>query len=586
MYIPRIKTFIPTSVSAWATALLLLFGGHAVLHIDVPTAMARANNASVSAAPSAIRISYQVTTTVATTETDALDEDTVSDDTEREDDAKSGRERASRIENITVVAEAETINVHTGPSGNYMVVGKLRDGITVNVMEVSADGAWYRVPIGAIGWWGWIDAASTDAPPATVASADASEDASSDDANATDDGDLSDNEDASTDETSSSEDASSSDEASSANEDNSRDTDSADDEDATAEEDADAEDAESTDRAVDTDDADTVDADTVDVDEDTATVDDDETDTEADADIAEDTDTDADAADNAEEAAEVTVPTAVTQPRNMNVRGGPSTDYGVVSVARSGARLEILGVNAAGDWYQVRIEDLDTPGWVYAPLTDAIGPIDEIPEVPADEIPEPPEPAPATAPQAASVTAASAPLPSAAPLPAASGFFGYGVQAHMLGGGIDKATAATADMGFNWIKQQVQWRDFEGSQGALDFSELRRIADAAGGRGISILFSVVNAPNWAREPNFRQQRRRSAPGSEYIWQLLGPSCGRLLRQFGEGYRSLERAKSALRMGQSAHQPRRIHESTARWSQPHQGRVSGDVGHQRRADAGR
>ncbi|MEZ4719024.1 MAG: hypothetical protein R2851_23480 [Caldilineaceae bacterium] len=64
--------------------------------------------------------------------------------------------------------------------------------------------------------------------------------------------------------------------------------------------------------------------------------------------------------------------------------------------------------------------------------------------------------------------------PVNAPPPAGGGFFGYGVQAHMLGGGIDGAVNATANLGFNWIKQQVEWRNFEGSQGAIDFSELRR----------------------------------------------------------------------------------------------------------------
>ncbi|MEZ4555994.1 MAG: hypothetical protein R2854_06005 [Caldilineaceae bacterium] len=67
---------------------------------------------------------------------------------------------------------------------------------------------------------------------------------------------------------------------------------------------------------------------------------------------------------------------------------------------------------------------------------------------------------------------------SAAPVSAASGgrLLRLRRAGAMLGGGID-GVSATANLGFNWIKQQVEWRNFEGSQGAIDFSELR-----AGGR--------------------------------------------------------------------------------------------------------
>src|SRR5690606_18892981 len=82
------------------------------------------------------------------------------------------------------------------------------------------------------------------------------------------------------------------------------------------------------------------------------------------------------------------------------------------------------------------------------------------------------------------------------------GFFGYGVQAHMLGGGVGEALNATSDLGFNWIKQQVEWRLFEPTQGARGFGELHGIVNAAGQRNINVLFSVVNSPEWAREGGF------------------------------------------------------------------------------------
>ena len=221
---------------------------------------------------------------------------------------------------------------------------------------------------------------------------------------------------------------------------------------------------------------------------------------------------------------ELTVPTAFTQPENMNIRGGPGTVYPVVSTAVQGSAFEINGISPDGEWYQVMGEGLEEPSWLFANLTDAGGPLDTVPTIPEEELPEAPE-----VPVGAPVAAASA----SAPPPSGGGFFGYGVQAHMLGGGIGEAIGATSNMGFNWIKQQIEWHRFEGSQGAVDFSELRRITDAAGGQGVSVLFSVVNAPEWAREPGFDPSV--GGPPADpntyaaFVGRLAGEFCGSSLK---------------------------------------------------------
>lgn len=221
-----------------------------------------------------------------------------------------------------------------------------------------------------------------------------------------------------------------------------------------------------------------------------------------------------------------TEPTAITQAANMNVRSGPGTGYAVATVAPAGTQYRILALNPEGDWYQVEIPDAEEPAWVYAPLVEAVGPLDSLSALSADQIPPAPEPV------AAPVSAAA----SSAPPPAGGGFFGYGVQAHMLGGGIGEAVNATAEMGFNWMKQQVEWRIFEGSPGAVDFSELRRIVDAAGGRGINVLFSVVNAPPWAREPGFDP----NVGGPPADPQSYANFVGRLAGEFcGSGLKAIE-----------------------------------------------
>ena len=37
----------------------------------------------------------------------------------------------------------------------------------------------------------------------------------------------------------------------------------------------------------------------------------------------------------------------------MNIRGGPGTNYAIVGAAAAGARLEITGKNAGGDWWRI-----------------------------------------------------------------------------------------------------------------------------------------------------------------------------------------------------------------------------------------
>jgi hypothetical protein len=56
----------------------------------------------------------------------------------------------------------------------------------------------------------------------------------------------------------------------------------------------------------------------------------------------------------------------------------------------------------------------------------------------------------------------------------------------------------TRDMGFGWVKQQVEWLHFEPSKGNYQWGALDEIVGAADAAGVRILWSVVNAPAWAR----------------------------------------------------------------------------------------
>jgi hypothetical protein len=121
-------------------------------------------------------------------------------------------------------------------------------------------------------------------------------------------------------------------------------------------------------------------------------------------------------------------------------------------------------------------------------------------------------------PAGASAGASSSPQPTATPAPAGPeptqppasggatvatpGGFGYGIQAHMIYLDREPIYNWTKDLGFNWLKQQIEWKAWEGSQGNIDWGEMDAIIDGAAANGITMLFSVVGAPSWAREDGY------------------------------------------------------------------------------------
>jgi hypothetical protein len=88
--------------------------------------------------------------------------------------------------------------------------------------------------------------------------------------------------------------------------------------------------------------------------------------------------------------------------------------------------------------------------------------------------------------------------------PAGGAGFGYGVQVHAVDNGqIFPILDSIGGLGFNWLKQQIEWKRFEAdAPGRIDWPGMDEIVNAAGSRGVNVLFSVVNAPGWAREPGF------------------------------------------------------------------------------------
>jgi uncharacterized protein YgiM (DUF1202 family) len=218
----------------------------------------------------------------------------------------------------------------------------------------------------------------------------------------------------------------------------------------------------------------------------------------------------------------------------VNVREGPSTLYNILGQVSPGTSYAITGKNEAGDWWQIDFNG--QPGWVIGQLASTSGDAGAI--AVATNIPEPPEQvAVAAAPADAGAAPAAAPAAApvvAAPPPSGAIPFGYGVQAHMVDNGqAGQVMAMTQGMGFNWVKQQIEWKRFEPSPGAYEFGGMDEIVNAANGAGINLLFSIVNSPTWAREPGFDG----SVGGppvdpqtyANFVGQVAGKYCGSSLK---------------------------------------------------------
>ena len=234
-------------------------------------------------------------------------------------------------------------------------------------------------------------------------------------------------------------------------------------------------------------------------------------------------------------AAAATFPSVRSAAQILNLRGGPGTGFPVLGQLNPGVNYEVIGKNEVGDWWQVKMDN-GAPAWVIGELVQPVGDVQSV--AVAADIPKIEEPAPSAEVPAQEAPAAAAPVASAPAAPVAaptSGLdFGYGIQAHMVHTGMDnKVMEVTRGMGFNWLKQQIEWRVFEASPGQIGFGDMDLIINAANGAGVNVLFSVVNAPAWAREPGFDGNvggpPQDPATFANFVGQIAGKYCNSPLK---------------------------------------------------------
>ncbi|MDW8101603.1 MAG: cellulase family glycosylhydrolase [Anaerolineae bacterium] len=139
-----------------------------------------------------------------------------------------------------------------------------------------------------------------------------------------------------------------------------------------------------------------------------------------------------------------------------------------------------------------------------------------------------PTPTPTPKPSGQTITPTRPP----APPPSVRGTeFGYGIQAHMVHNPDPRIIQAVKDIGFNWIKVQIEWKVFEPSKGNIAWGEMDRIVNDVHGNGLNLLFSIVKAPKWARPPHtdFSVEGPPANPQdyADFVGQVAARYCGRL-----------------------------------------------------------
>jgi hypothetical protein len=106
--------------------------------------------------------------------------------------------------------------------------------------------------------------------------------------------------------------------------------------------------------------------------------------------------------------------------------------------------------------------------------------------------------------------------------------FGYGIAVNGVGGGDPAYWMGQVDsLGLGWVKQQLRWAHFEDTPGDVDWSGFDAVVNATNERGLKLMFSVVDAPEWSR--SYTDQNVEGAPPDNLA--LVADFMGRLVDRY-------------------------------------------------------
>jgi hypothetical protein len=127
--------------------------------------------------------------------------------------------------------------------------------------------------------------------------------------------------------------------------------------------------------------------------------------------------------------------------------------------------------------------------------------------------------------------APAAPSVMAAPRSSATGgYFGYGIQVDMMSdGNHQRIFDHIRGIGFNWVKQQIEWFRYNPEPGVYHWGDIDRLVDGANANGINVMLSVVKAPQWSRPAGDTDQGPPADPNAygTFIREMAARYKGRV-----------------------------------------------------------
>ena len=113
--------------------------------------------------------------------------------------------------------------------------------------------------------------------------------------------------------------------------------------------------------------------------------------------------------------------------------------------------------------------------------------------------------------------------PAAPPVPGTPTGLGYGIQVHLPGQDMERVLQNVNELGFSWVKQQIEWKVYEPVPGQIQWSGLDAMINAADAHDLYLLLSVVKAPHWARSTT-----EEDGPPADFnhYWHFVGELANR------------------------------------------------------------
>ena len=194
----------------------------------------------------------------------------------------------------------------------------------------------------------------------------------------------------------------------------------------------------------------------------------------------------------------------------LNVRGGPGTAYAIVGQAKAGQSYPITGKSADGKWLVIDLGGKQ--GWVLGQYVKIDGALDGVR-------------------RREGACRAQSSRQSRRPRPGLHRPVSSATASRLTRGAIAaRPSARCKGLGFNWVKFQLPWKDFEGGgPGTRNWPD--DIVGDLNGNGLQILASIVKAPNWARpgNTNLAVEGPPADPGAyaSFVGEFAARYCGRV-----------------------------------------------------------